>query len=305
MDGATRLCCGIKIYMGTNHYFRNTNASNEQSLLEQLVIEAIKIHGIDVFYLPRTLLNKDKLYGEDPKSLFATSKEIEMYVENVNGFEGQGDLLSKFGLEVRDSATLVVSKLRFQKETNMLRPLEGDIIYFPVSKGFFEIKFVEHESPFFQLGRNYVFKLTCELFQYNQEKISTGEPEIDSIVEPFVYKKYLTITGNSMLFSSGDNVYQYSNGLTYSSSGYTGADAKGTVYSYDGTTLQIKNIMGNWLESNSISNRYVTNSSNNSYGKVIDIQDTTDNYAINDNRQIQQESDNTLDFDETNPFGDP
>lgn len=292
--------------MGTNPYFNNTKSSNEQSLLEQLVIEAIKIHGIDVYYLPRTLVNLDQLFGDDSLSSFNSSNLIEMYIENVNGFEGQGDLLSKFGLEVRDSATLVVSKSRFQKQIGNIRPLEGDIIYFPISKGLFEVKFVEHEAPFYQLGKNYVFKLSCELFQYNQETISTGESEIDNIGENIDYKKYLTITGNSLMFSPLDRVYQYTNGLTLGgTSGYTGADATAIVHSFDGSILEIKNIIGDWYSSTDTLNRYVSNLNNSSYGKVINTQDSTDIDKNNDNEIIQTEADDTLSFDETNPFGDP
>lgn len=289
--------------MSTNHYFNNIRASNEQNLVEDLVIETIKIHGVDVFYLPRTLVNKDSLFGEDPLSTFSSNKPIEMYMENVSGF-APGDTLGKFGLEIKDSASFVVSKKRFQKETGKLRPLEGDIIYFPLTKGFFEIKYVEHENPFYQLGKNYVFKLSVELFTFNEETFETGESEIDAIPEDTQFRLYLTVnaaSGTGSSFTVGDRVYQYKNGAT--GGGLTNADASGIVRDATSTLVTLKNIKGKWYNSTNNLNRYVISSNGTVYRTVTSIDDKVLEDEYDDNKDIQTRSNNDLDFTVKNPFG--
>lgn len=288
--------------MATNPYFNNFKDRNEQSLIEDLTIEAIKFYGMDVVYLPRTLVNKDKLFGEDPISRFSDNKPIEMYLESVNGY-GDGDLLSKFGLQIKDSASLVVSKLRFLKETGMLRPLEGDIIYLPLTQSFFEIKFVEHENPFYQVGKAYTFKLSVELFQFSEETFSTGDSEIDSIIDNKEYNIILTITGGVGTFAAGDPVYQFSNGTITGS--YASADANGTVKSLSGSnTLILESTKGNWQSSSTVT-RYVTSNDNTKYKIVSGNDDTTGANNYNDNNNIETLSDTNLDFTITNPFGEP
>jgi hypothetical protein len=285
--------------MSTNHYFNHIRQYNEQNLVEDLVIESIKIKGMDVFYLPRTMMNKDWLFGEDPRSLFGDARPIEMYLETANSFEGSGDILAKFGLEVHDNATFIVSKKRFQKETNMERPMEGDIIYFPLTKGFFELKFVEHEYPFYQLGKNYVFKLSCELFRYSEEVFTTGETEIDNLVEAVDYRKYLSVTGGVGTFAIGSQVYQWSNGSA--TAGLSGANASATIEAFDGSTVSIEDVKGNWQPSSSTITRYVSQGTT-AYMEVTAISDTID--VTDDNAEIQSEADDILDFSEDNPFGE-
>jgi hypothetical protein len=287
--------------MALNHYFNNTRAFNEQNLVEDLVIETIKIHGVEVYYLPRTTVNKDTIFGEDPLSSFTSSRPIEMYLETVNGFEGDRDLISKFGLEIRDSATFVVSKLRFQKETEFTRPKEGDLLYFPLTKGFFEIKFVEHESPFYQLGKNYTFKLSVELFQYSSETVTTGESEIDDIVGTKAYNIYLGYSNLVGAFSVGDSVFQYTNGTITGSA--TGANCTALVVAINGSTITLKSPVGSWKATNTTTNRYVTKS-NTTYAKVTSVSDTVDTDTYDDNLAIQTKANTVLDFSETNPFGE-
>lgn len=292
--------------MGTNHYFNNIKASNEQNLVEDLVIETIKIHGLDVYYLPRTLVNKDGIFGEDPLSRFSTVKPIEMYMENVDKFIGAGDTLGKFGLEIQDSASFVVSKKRFQKETGMLRPLEGDIVYFPLTKGFFEIKYVEHESPFFQLGKNYVFKMSAELFQFNEETFNTGEAEIDIIPEESQFKMFITygsVGSVSSAFTVGDYVYQYANGAT--ASGLSGSDASGVVYDISDNVVTLKNIKGEWRKSTDSINRYIVGNNGLAYRNVTQISDSVNTDDYDDNKEVQTRADDDLDFTIRNPFGTP
>lgn len=171
--------------MPTNVYFTQ-GTSNEQYLIEDIIIESLKIYGIDMFYIPRTLVSKDEILGEDRLSQFKNSFPIEMYFENIDSFDGQGAFMQKFGLMVEQSATLVVARRRwdqvvgrFGKTILPQRPCEGDLIYLPLTKGLFEIKFVKHQDPFYQLGRLYVYKLQVELFQYASENITTGVPEVD------------------------------------------------------------------------------------------------------------------------------
>ena len=179
--------------MPTSFYFQSgipMGRRSESELMEGLIIECLKIYGFDVFYLPRTAVKKDEIFGEDPLSKFTNAYPIEMYLENVDGFGGDGEFLSKFGLEIRDSATFVVSRRRWQdligKDGQSIlttRPAEGDLLYFPLTKSFFEIKFVEARDPFFQVGKLYVYKLQCELFQFASETIETGIKEIDDEIK--------------------------------------------------------------------------------------------------------------------------
>jgi hypothetical protein len=169
--------------VATNFYFNNFTSSQEQLLIENLVIESIKIYGLDVYYLPRTKIDYDGIYGEAPVSEFKNQYMVEMYVKNVDGFKGDGDFLSKFNLEIRDQITFAVARRTFAEEVGsiqgLIRPLEGDLIYFPLNNKCFEIKFVEHESVFYQLGSLQFWDITCELFEYSGEKFTTGIEELD------------------------------------------------------------------------------------------------------------------------------
>jgi hypothetical protein len=206
--------------MPTNFYFQSGNTSgttNEQRLVEDLVIESLKIYGHDVYYLPRTIANQDPIFGEDPLSYFSQFYPLEMYLENVEGFEGEGDLFTKFGFEFRASASFVVSKRRWEESVasnaeNLqltTRPSEGDILYFPKTKTFFEIKFVDFLNPFYQLGKINVFKLKCEVFEYSSERFITGNPEIDVIddksQDQYAYQ-FLLNDGFNLLLNSGDSL---------------------------------------------------------------------------------------------------
>ena len=173
-----------------NHYFNNFTNSMEQNLVEDLIIESIRIYGIECLYIPRTLVKEDLLFGEDVLSKFSTAYPIEMYVKSVDGFEGDGTFLSKFGLEIRDQMILTMARRRFVEEvyvdgTDTVgttdRPNEGDLIYFPLNNKLFEIKFVEHEAIFYQMGSLQTYDITCELFEYSHERLDTGIAAIDNI----------------------------------------------------------------------------------------------------------------------------
>lgn len=171
--------------MGSNVYFTH-GTKNEQYLLEDLIIESISIWGQTFYYVPRQLVAKDEILGEDRLSQFKNAYPIDMYLESVDGFEGQGAFIQKFGMFNEQSATLTVARRTWERivgkhSGNVLpnRPAEGDLLYFPLTEGLFEIKFVEHKDPFYQLRKLYVYKLQVELFQYASEVIDTGIKEID------------------------------------------------------------------------------------------------------------------------------
>jgi len=208
--------------MATNLFFNNFGHSGQQNLLEDLIVESIKMYGHDVIYIPRTLVKEDFLFGEDVLSKFTNSYEVEMYIKNVEGFEGEGDFLSKFNVEVRDEITFTVSKRRFGEEVDLgqliaqedgdqaVRPHEGDLIYFPLTEGLFEIKFVEDESVFYQMGELQMYDLKCELFEYSHEELNTGIASIDEIqtlnsavMEDF---QLLAENGDVFVFESGDGI---------------------------------------------------------------------------------------------------
>ena len=178
--------------MPTNNYFQNgggIGTTNEQRLIEDLIIESLKIYGHDTFYLPRTMVNKDTIFDEAQLSSFTQAYPLEMYLDNVQGFEGQGDIFTRFGMEVRDQATFILAKRRWEDMVTRqgptvaraARPVEGDLIYFSRTKSLFEIKYVDFQNPFYQANQIYVFRLTCELFEYSSEDIDTGVAEIDAI----------------------------------------------------------------------------------------------------------------------------
>ena len=172
--------------MSTNFFFNNFQSSQEQLLIEDLVIESIKIYGLDCFYLPKKIIDKDKIYGEDSLSEYNKSYMVEMYVKNVEGFAGEGDFLSKFNVEIRDQITLTIARRTFENEVQYFefgytRPREGDLIFLPLNNKVFQIKFVEHEPVFYQMGALQMYDLKCELFEYSNEIMNTGFPAIDDL----------------------------------------------------------------------------------------------------------------------------
>lgn len=178
--------------MPTNLYFNNYSFTGEQLLIEDLIIEAIKVYGVECYYLPRTMVNEDEVWGEDASSKFESAYPLEMYIKNVDAFEGEGDFLSKFGLEIRDAVTLTISQRRFGEEIDIEdttkdvgRPAEGDLIWFPLNGKIFEVKHVEHEAIFYQLGSLQTYDLRCELFEYSTEIIDTGVKVIDDIATQY------------------------------------------------------------------------------------------------------------------------
>lgn len=171
--------------MATNPFFAFTDVNTEQTLLEDIIEEVIQIYGIDFYYLPREIVNRDKLYETDDVSKFTSAYAIEMYVNDYNGFQGDGSFLSKFGLEIRDQITFTVSRRRFETAVapflDNQRPRESDLIYYPLDKKLFEIKFVEKKSIHYPMGILPSYVLFCELYEYSDQQFDTGLADIDVI----------------------------------------------------------------------------------------------------------------------------
>lgn len=169
-------------------------------LYENIIIESLKIYGQDLYYLPRELVNEDVLLGDDVTSRFPTSHKIEMYLENTEGFDGEGDLFTRFGVEIRDEATFIVARSRFaaqvrrpDNEIQTERPTEGDLIYLPLTNKMFEIQHVEHEQPFYQIENLPVYKMRCTLFEYTGEDFDTSIDAIQDIEQQGSYQYAISV----------------------------------------------------------------------------------------------------------------
>jgi hypothetical protein len=172
--------------MATNAFFSHA-VKTEQNLVEDLIVESLRFYGHNCYYLPRKIVNEDLILGDAAESSFEDAYEIEMYLEGNDGFEGEGELYSKFGIETRESAQFVLSRRSWERFVSLdanlatgVRPNEGDLIYFPLSNSLFQIKFVEHENTFYQLGKLYTFKLSCDLYEYSGEDFDTNINAIDN-----------------------------------------------------------------------------------------------------------------------------
>ena len=200
--------------MALNPFFLQGSQS-EQRLVQELINEQLQMYGVDVTYLPRKVVNRDSIFREIESSKFDDSYTLEAYVNTYEGYSGQGDVMSKFGLSIKDELTLTISRERYEdfitpfleSETDSEivlsnRPREGDLVYFPLGQRLFEVKFVEHEDPFYQLGKNYVYLLKCELFEYEDEVIDTGVDVIDTQVEEEGYITTLKLVGSGQTASA-------------------------------------------------------------------------------------------------------
>ena len=292
--------------MSTNLYFNNfpKNITSEQLLVEDLVIEAMKIHGMDVYYMPRTSRDRvDYLYGEDPLKTYTTAYPIEMYLEDVTGMEGEGDFVSKFGLEIRDETTFLLSRRRFAATVPQIRPNEGDLIYVPLVQNLFEITFVEHENAqamYYTLGRGrggnvYVYALKLKQFVFSNEIIETGFVEIDDQVRDEYPRTRLTLSsGGTGKFVNDEIVYQGTN--------LANATVTGLVYDFTpNTTIDVYRTIGTF------NTGLLKGATSNAQWTISVVSDTaTMNNAfedIVDNARIESESDAIIDWTETNPFG--
>jgi hypothetical protein len=287
--------------MATNLYFNNFNSSPEQRLVEDLMIETIKINGVDCYYIPNINEEaRDLLYGEDPLKKFTAAYPLELYITNVDGYEGEREFFSKFGLEIRNNMSVIISKRSFARwvPQTYIRPREGDLIYIPFfaqTGEMYEIKYVNFSEAFYVLGNKYPFfyKLELEKFKYSQETIDVGIPIIDELVPQDAYSIELVIdknTGNGN-FIQGESVHNTANTVY------------GTVtyWDYSEGILKVTDIYGTFANSMLLRG----NTSNASYTTANTPDPLKDNEIreMYDNKVIQTEADVIIDTSESNPFG--
>ena len=271
--------------MAVNHYFqggRGIGNAAEKRLHEDIIIESLKIFGQDIYYLPRTLVNRDLVLGEDTTSRFDDSYLLEMYFETNEGFAGENEIINKFGLEIRDDTTLVLSKRRFEEHvankatlTASGRPNEGDVVFVPLLNSYFEIQFVEDQEPFYQLGNLPVYKLKVTRWEYSNEEINTGNEVLDQTEDKYTLNelahRFTLEYGQEVLTGRGsialEDYHDYSTGKPafLMNETYTGAEVVQTQSPY-ASNLDLNTEAG--------------------YGTVGDL------------------SDDILDFTERNPFGE-
>lgn len=317
--------------MPRNVYF-SQQARSEQNLFEDIIIESIKIYGTEVYYLPRTIVNRDMILNEDHESFFDDAYMVEMYIDNIDGFEGEGNLMQKFGLEIRDEATFVVARRSWEKLVGFWnntigssRPMEGDLIYLPLSNSFFEISFVEHEQPFYQLANLPVYKLQARLFEYNSEDFNTNIAEIDQIETEHANTTTMLVRDITGEINIGDRLYQV---IERDGSGNATKWISGEVADTEtvGNNPAVINLYMHDFEVNDsdLSYFYVsTDGDTDTYlmndvtsptvtarlYEIYDVNDSADQTFANDaaaqNWDFEHTADDIIDFSETNPFGEP
>lgn len=286
--------------MPTNTHFSHA-VSSEQHLYEDIVVESLRMYGHELLYLPRKVVEEEDIFNEEVQAQFLDAYSVEMYIENTDGFEGDGDLMSKFGVEVRDQATFIISVRTWERfvslDSNLassFRPNEGDLIYMPLSGSMFEIKFVEHEDPFYQIGKLFVFKMRCELFEYSNEDFDTDVIEIDTIEDQQAYIVELTMaSGGSGTFTVNEDVrIDGSNAVV------------GEVVSWraDTRVLKLKDVTQTFQANDTIVG--VTSEAEFDVSTVTDVL-TMSNDPQADNLEFENNDSNYLDLSETNPFGEP
>ena len=289
--------------MARNIYFSD-KVRSEQNLYENIIIESLKMFGQDVYYLPRTIVNENRVFGEDVPSKFSNSYKIEMYIENTEGFEGEGDLFSKFGVEIRDEATFIVARKRWNTTVGRVdnqiegaRPREGDLIFLPLSNSLFEVMHVEHEQPFYQLSNLPTFKMRCQLFEYSGEDLDTDVASIDGIEQNNAYEFDMVLSGISGAFEVGERVEQTLLDGTVLS-------AEVSKWVSDINTLSVIHLGGNDGKFHLPSTgRVITGQESNARGTISSF--TEDNQLSANEQNNDFDGLDFIDFSETNPFGDP
>ena len=283
--------------MATNTYFTQ-GTTGEQDLTQSLVNEQIAMFGRDVYYIPRTLVKQDTVFGEDTMSKFEGAYLIEAFIEDNSGFRGDGDMFTKFGVQIADQATFVISRTRFTEavDDNATlivegRPNEGDLVYFPMANKIFEIQFVEYEVPFFTLGKQYTWGLRCELFQYSDEDIDTGITEVDAIEVNYANAISVNVAeGGSGDFVAEEIVTGGNSNVTATVKSWNSATRQLVLYNRSGIFSIPETLTGNTSSAAWTSATYNTLNNKND--------DSQANWAI------ETQADAIVDFTEGNPFGE-
>ena len=286
-------------YVFSNHssLLKANGSAQEQKFMENLVVESIEIYGQDIYYVPRDIVNRDTVFEEDSDGRFTSARAIRAYVNNAEGWEGQGELLSKFGIRIEDKTTFIFSREKFKEKVDDLetlnvegRPNEGDLIWFPITKHLFEIKFVEVEKPFYQLGKGYVWECQCELFEYSDEEINTGITDLDAIETAFANAITVgLVAGGTGDFTVGETVTGGTSNVTAEVKSWDSSTRTLIVINRSGTFTVPETITGGSSSASWTTASYNTiNNMNSEYDQNNDFE-TADNDII--------------DFTETNPFG--
>jgi len=310
--------------MPRNVYFSQA-VKSEQNLYEDLIIESLGIYGQDVYYIPRTIVNRDSVLNEDPASTFDDAFLMEMFIENTEGFEGEGDLYSKFGLSIKDTATFIVSRRRwddrvgpFSSQVVNPKPAEGDLVFLPMTNSFFEINFVEDEQPFYQLSNLPVYKLECSLFEYNDEDFETGVDSIDTATAKAAYQLPIDVT------ISGGNHFEVGEIVEQTLTPASGSTAAVKVFGEVQQRTKPSDILSKLWISN-IGTSGSTDAKDFTVGGTLtgltstytgtiatiysDLTNTTGtSWAADEESQnidFELDADGFIDFSEANPFGDP
>lgn len=283
--------------MALNSFFTQ-GTTGEQGLVQDLVDEQIKMFGKNVYYIPRTLVKEDSVFGEDTLSKFEGAFEVEVYLEDAGGFRGDGDIFSKFGVRIQDQVTFIISRRRFtaavDDNTTLIvegRPNEGDLIHFSMVNKTFEIQYVEHEQPFYQLGNQYVWGLRCELFEYSDEDIDTGVAAVDAIQTNFASAISVVMAeGGSGIFTVGETI----------TGGTSATTAEVKTWDAATRTLQVINRSGGFRVGETITGNDSTAVwTTYNYNTLNNVNDEFDN-----NWTIETQADDIIDFTQSNPFGE-
>ena len=328
--------CPRNVYFSAAHKL-------EQQTFEDIMVESLKIYGQETYYLPRQVVKRDNLLNEDIESQFLDAYTVEMYIEDIEGFGGEGNLMQKFGLEIRDEVTFIVAKRSWEKlvgawnnTVDNFRPNEGDLIYLPLSQSFFEISFVEHEQPFYQINNLPVYKLQCKLYEYNDEDFETGIEEIDQIETVYADTLAMLIRDITGDIEIGSTLYQVisrdANGMPvkWISGRVTEQDQVGgssTNIQLQLTDIEMSDDEANrnfYISTTSDTDTYLINTVEedpNNLGyplaptvtaeiyTLYDIDSVEDRVLINDqaaqNFEFEDFADDIIDFSESNPFGEP
>lgn len=306
--------------MPTSHYFPlyYKNDGSEQNLYQDLVDEQIRLFGSDIYYITRKTI-RDQALNQIVFSEFSEKIVIEAMLQNVEGFGNQSEFISKFGLRVTDEITFTMSVRRWEQESTRLnnlevesRPNEGDLIFFPLTGDLYEIKFVEREAPFYQLGKLYFFTMTCEIYEVGSEDIDTGIPEIDDIEADNDYAiSFILTDGGTGNYYIGDKVEFYTDLVIGNLANPTGI--KGEVSDWDAPSrrLELINVTGDWDETYYVGRESGADTNVNetdgiyllgAQAEFTDIDDA--NTDFDDNKYIEEAADDILLWTESNPFGE-
>ena len=283
--------------MPTNSYFTQ-GTSGEQQLVEDLVVEQIKMFGVELYYIPKTLVSEDNVLGEDSLNSFDSAYQIEGYLENVQGFGGDGDLFSKFGVRIADQVNFIIARKRFQDlvDDNATlvvegRPNEGDLIYFPLANKLFSIQYVEHEQPFYQLNKIHVWGLKCELFEYSGEDLDTGVEAIDVIERNLAQTITLNFAaGGTGTFTPGEEIAGGTSNVTAEVKSWDSTNRQLQVYNRSGIFTVPETVTGQ------TSGAAWTTASYNTLNNT--------NSEFDANADFETLGDAIIDFSQGNPFGE-